>query len=270
MLADGRVPGYTEAATFRLHDPPSAYLRGDRIVYTDRRELAYGRRYTYVVTTSDAQGRTSPLSPRVSLTYIAPPEAPPGLRGESGDRTARLAWQPPARLVDGSPATDPLAYEVLRAGDLRAEPAPVGRTAPGITSFEDRDLENDRTYYYAVRAVRIAGTASATGEAGRRVAVTPAKTTPPSPPAELVAVPSRGEVRLAWRPGPEPDVATYVIYRAVPGAPPTRVGSVRPPGTTFVDRAVPPGTYRYTVTAQDATARANESRPSNEVIVTVP
>jgi hypothetical protein len=45
---------------------------------------------------------------------------------------------------------------------------------------------------------------------------------------------------------------------------------VRPPVTTFVDRNVAPGTYRYTVTAQDATARANESRPSNEVTVSVP
>jgi hypothetical protein len=45
---------------------------------------------------------------------------------------------------------------------------------------------------------------------------------------------------------------------------------VRPPTTTFVDRNVPPGTYRYTVTAQDASARANESGPSNEVTVTVP
>ena len=49
-----------------------------------------------------------------------------------------------------------------------------------------------------------------------------------------------------------------------------RVGSIRSPGTTFTDRELAPGTYRYRVTAQDATARANESVPSNEVSVTVP
>jgi len=48
------------------------------------------------------------------------------------------------------------------------------------------------------------------------------------------------------------------------------VGTVRVPGSTFIDRDVPPGAYRYAVTAQDASARANESRPSNEVRVTVP
>jgi len=42
------------------------------------------------------------------------------------------------------------------------------------------------------------------------------------------------------------------------------------PGSTFTDRDVPPGAYRYAVTAQDATARATESARSAEVSVTVP
>jgi len=159
---------------------------------------------------------------------------------------------------------------VLRAGDLGAEPSPVGRTPRGTTSFEDPGVENDRTYYYAVRAIRAADTVTAAGEASERVAVTPTKTTPPAPVTDLAALPSRGEVRLSWRPSPEPDVAAYVVYRGARGAPLARIGSVRPPTTTFVDRGVPPGTYRYLVTAQDASARANESRPSNEVTVTVP
>lgn len=270
MLVDERIPGYTEIATFRLQDPPSTYLRGNRIVYLDRRGLTYGRRYTYVVTTTDAQGRMSPPSSRVSVTYVAPPEPPQALSGEPGDRSARLSWQAPARLVDGGPVTDPMAYEVLRAAEPGAEPAPVGRTAPGVTTFEDRNLENDRSYTYSVRAIRMVGAATATGESGGRVVVTPVRTTPPAPPAELVAIPSRSEVRLSWRPSPEPDVAAYVVYRAAGTGPAARVGAVRVPGTTFVDRDVPPGVYRYTVTAQDASARANESRPSNEVTVTVP
>src|SRR5207302_1949917 len=199
-----------------------------------------------------AEGRTSPRSARVSITYVAPPEAPQALRAEPGDHTARLSWQPPTRLVDGTPVTDPLAYEVLRAGDLGAEPSPVGRTPRGTTSFEDPGVENDRTYYYAVRAIRAADTVTAAGEASERVAVTPTKTTPPAPVTDLAALPSRGEVRLSWRPSPEPDVAAYVVYRGARDAPLARIGSVRPPTTTFVDRGVPPGTYRYMVTAQDA------------------
>lgn len=270
MLRNDRVAGYTEVATFPLQEPPSSFLRGGRITYMDRRGLVYGQRYTYVATTTDAQGRTSAPSARASITYIAPPERPQALQVEAGDRTARLQWHPPAKLVDGTAITDPLVYEVLRAADPAVEPSVIARTAAGVRAFEDRGLENDRTYYYAVRAIRTAAASSAAGEAGERVAVTPIKTTPPEPVKDVAAVPSRGEVRLSWRPSPEADVANYIVYRAARGGTPMRVGAVRPPTTTFVDRNVPPGTYRYTVTAQDASARANESGPSNEVTVTVP
>ena len=77
-------------------------------------------------------------------------------------------------------------------------------------------------------------------------------------------------MRLSWRPSPGPDVAAYIVYRADGGGSPQRIGSVPVPSTTFVDRGVRPGTYRYTVTAQDSGARANESPRSNEVTVTVP
>ena len=66
------------------------------------------------------------------------------------------------------------------------------------------------------------------------------------------------------------DVGAYVVYRAAGGGPFVRVGSVQPPATTFVDRGVPPGRYRYVVTAQDTSTRANESARSNEVAVSVP
>jgi hypothetical protein len=270
-ILDGeRVRGYTQIATFRLQEPASEYLAGNRVVYVDRQGLAYGRRYTYVATTSDAEGRTGPLSPRVSITYIAPPEAPRELRTDAHEGSVRLSWQPPAALADGGAITGPLTYEVLRAGDPIAPLTTLGRTQPGVTLFEDRGVENDRTYYYAVRAIRTDGTSTASGPAGERVAATPTKTTPPAPVADLAAVASRGEVRLSWRPSPAPDVAMYIIYRAARGVPPMRVGSVRPPATTFIDRNVPGGTYRYAVTAQDASVRANESAPSNEVTVTVP
>ena len=49
-----------------------------------------------------------------------------------------------------------------------------------------------------------------------------------------------------------------------------RVGSVRAPGTTFTNRDLRPGTYRYAVTAQDTSVRANQSARSSEVTVTVP
>jgi hypothetical protein len=270
VRVNDRIAGYTEIATVPLRDPPPPELREGRILYTDRRGLTVGRRYTYVVLTTDAQGRISAPSPRVSVTYIAPPEAPRDLKAEPGDGEVRLAWEPSAHLVDGTPVTGTLTYEILRTPDAGTAATAVGRTSPGATTFVDRGVANDRTFHYAVRGVRAEGGATVLGAASPRVVVTPAKTTPPSPPTDLVAIASRGEVRLSWKPSPAPDVGVYLIYRAGATGDFARVGSVRPPASTFVDRAVPPGRYRYRVTAQDTSTRANESAPSGDVPVTVP
>jgi hypothetical protein len=271
LLVDGRIPGYTEVGTIRLAEPPSTLVTGGRIVFPDRRSLAVGRRYSYVVVTTDTQGRTSPPSPRLTLAYLATPEPPTALQGEPGEREVRLSWRPPERLSDGSAAGADLVYEILRAPAADAPLAAVGRTPPGATSAVDRGLENDRTYHYAVRALRREGALTAEGEASTRIVATPTDLTPPAPASDLVAVPSQATVRLSWTPSPDTDVAGYVIYRGGgPGEPLVRVGSVRVPGSTFTDRDLSPGSYRYAVTAQDTSVRANESRPTNEVTVTVP
>ena len=270
LLSNDRIAGYTEVGTVKLDAAPSPLVQDGRIVFPDRRGLAPGRRYTYVVVTSDAQGRTSPPSTRLTLTLAAAAEPPSGLEAEPGERQVRLSWQPPARLTDGAPATGPLTYEILRAPAPDAPLAPIARTAPGVTSTTDRELENERTYHYAVRSIRQESTTQIEGDASPRVAATPTDVTPPAPPTNLVAIPSQGAVRLSWTPRAEADVGGYVVYRAAGAGPFERVGSVRTPGSTFTDRDLPPGTYRYAVTAQDTSARANESAGSTDVSITVP
>ena len=99
---------------------------------------------------------------------------------------------------------------------------------------------------------------------------TPRDMTPPAPPTALVAVPSAATVQLAWRGSAEPDVAGYVVYRTDARGVSARVGATRVPDTIFVDRPIPPGTYRYEVTAYDAAAVPNESARSSPATVTVP
>jgi fibronectin type 3 domain-containing protein/predicted small lipoprotein YifL len=271
LLTRGRIAGYTEV--LRITAPPAEGTPldpGKPTEAVDRGGLAYGRRYTYVVLVEDAAGRVSPPSPRVSLTFIAAPAPPEHVTATAGEGQVRLEWAPPARLVDGSPVTGEILYEVLRApaADAPAQvitPVPVAETA-----LTDRGLENDRTYFYAVRAVRREAGTTARGRPSERTAATPVDVTPPRPPEELVAIPAAGTVRLAWRASPDPDVAAYVVYRARPGGDFERVGSARPPATVFTDRDVPPGTWRYAVTAVDAARRPNESARSNVVTVTVP
>lgn len=268
ILDGDRVAGWTEVAVIRLDEGATAFVHGASVTYPDRASLTLSRRYTYVVVAADPEGRVSPPFKRVSVTFLPAPEPPTGLTVTPGDGEVRLAWRAPARLVDGSPVGAPLVYEVLRGDTPDGALAGIARTQPGETRLTDGKLENDRPYFYAVRAIRVEGPAE--GEPSARVGATPVDTTPPSPPGGLVAIPSEGAVRLVWTPSPEPDVAGYVVYRAAPGRPFVRVGSTRTPQTTFTDRDVPAGDWRYVVTAQDQSARANESGYSNEAAVTVP
>jgi hypothetical protein len=268
LLTLGKIAGYREIAMIPLGGSAPG-VQGQTVRFVDREELRFGRRYTYVAVVEDSRGRVSPPSARVSVRFIAPPEAPPPPEVAAGDREVRVRWRPPERLLDGG-ATGPLAYEVSRAGAMEGPAEAIFTVAAGETQFVDKELENDRTYYYAVRAIREDAGTVARGAPSPRVAATPARTTPPAPPTNLVATPAGNTVRLSWTPSPDPNVATYVIYRAAPRGELVRIGSARVPATTFTDRDMRPGTYRYAVTAQDAGTRANESARSNEVTVTLP
>ncbi len=271
MLAGGRIAGYQEVAAIPLvggPPPGSTVIEGSRVRFTDREGIASGRRYTYVVLADDSAGRVSPPSPRVSLTFLTLPASPTGLRAEEGEGQVRLAWEAP-RLVDGSQPPVALAYEVLRAPTAEA---PLEVVAPLVTDtqYVDQKLENDRTYHYAVRALRREDGTTARGETSGRVAATPRDVTPPSVPTDLVATPSGGTVRLTWKGSPEPDVASYVIYRSAGTGEFVRIGSAPAASTIYVDRDLAPGVYRYAVSAQDGGARPNESARSDAVTVTVP
>ena len=271
MLSSGRVVGYDEIATIRPDSPAPASVQGSSVTWVDRRALAVGRRYVYVVTAEDTLGRSSGPSERLVVPYLAAPKAPRALGAAPGDRRISLTWQPPAELTDGSPAPGDLRYLVLRGAGAEGALAPITPRPVEGTSFTDEGVDNDTDYRYAVRAVRVEPAVSATGEASASVVVAAADTTPPAAPANLLAVPTAGAVRLAWNPSGSPDVAVYAIYRAGETGDFVRIATTMAIATVYVDRDVRPGTtYRYAVTALDRARRPNESPRSNEISVRVP
>jgi fibronectin type 3 domain-containing protein len=272
ILSWGKVVGYDEVAAIRLTEPAPAKVEGSQTSWADRTALATGRRYVYVVTAVDGVGRSSPPSERLAVAFLAAPLPPERLAALAGEGEVSLEWQPPPGLVDGSPLIGALAYLVLRAPSAEAEMKAVTPTTISETGFRDRGLQNDQTYYYSVRAVRSEPAGLAQSQPSLTVAATPMDLTPPGAPANLVAVPSAGAVRLAWSPSAEEDTAGYQVYRASPpGEPYVRLTPVALTTTVFTDRAVEPGrTYSYVVTAVDRARRPNESARSNEVTATVP
>jgi hypothetical protein len=269
LRSRGQIAGYEEVATVRLAAPAPATVDGRRVALADRQGLAYGRRYTYVILVEDAQGRLSPPSARLSVSYIAPPAAPADLEATAGEGEVRLRWSAPERLVDGDAVGGTISYEVVR-GVGEGGPRTITALPAGEVAHTDRGLVNDQAYSYAVRAVRADAGARARGPLSATVTATPQDLTPPAPPRDLVAVLAGADVRLSWAASPDADVARYVVYRTDERGMTTRVGSAVPPATTLVDRDVPRGRYRYAVTAQDASARGNESLRSSEANVAVP
>jgi len=268
MLSSGRIVGYDEIATIRTNSPAPATIQGSSVTWIDRRALSTGRRYVYVVTAEDALGRTSAPSQRLIVPFLAAPLAPRALSATAGDRRVTLTWQAPAGLIDGTPVTDDVRYLVLRGTGATEGLAPITPQPIAETTFTDTGVDNDVDYRYAVRAVRVEPAVTAAGESSPTVTASPADTTPPSPPTGLVAIPSAGVVRLAWNPSPEPDVATYAVYRATETGEFMRIATTTALGRVYTDRDVQPGTtYRYAVTALDKARRPNESARS--IVVSV-
>jgi fibronectin type 3 domain-containing protein len=266
MLSSGRVVGYDEVATIRTDAPAPATMQGSSVTWVDHRALGPGRRYVYVVTAEDELGRSSAPSERLIVPFLAAPKAPRDLTAQAGNRRVTLAWQPPEALQDGSAPTGDIRYVVLRGTGAGGALAAVTAQPLQATTFIDTGVENDVDYTYAVRAVRVEASLTASGETSATVAAAPAVTTPPAAPTGLVAVPSGGAIRLAWNASPEPDVAAYAVYRATEGGGFLRIATTVPPGTVYADRDVRPGTtYRYAVTAIDRARRPNESARSAEV-----
>jgi fibronectin type 3 domain-containing protein len=270
MLSNGRVVGYDEIATIRTESPAPATIQGSSVTWVDRRALSLGRRYVYVVTAEDATGRISAPSERLVVPFVAAPKAPAALDARPEDGRVTLTWQPPPALVDGSPVTGDIRYVILRGSGATGPLAAITPQPLADTTYTDTGLDNDADYRYAVRAVRVEPSVTAAGEASAAVTVAPLDTTPPSAPTGLVAVPSADAVRLAWNASPEPDVATYAIYRATGNGDFMRIATTTAPGTIHTDGDVKAGTtYRYAVTALDRARRTNESARSNVVSVRV-
>jgi hypothetical protein len=272
MLSGDRVVGYDEIARIALDAAPPAgvQVQGGTVSFPDSAGLSFGRRYVYVTTAEDAIGRSSAPSERLVVSFLAGPAAPSALVAQAGDKEVRLRWSAPGSFLDGTPATGELRYVVLRAAGDGAL-APVTPEPRAGTAFTDTGLENDTAYRYAVQAVRMDPEGAARGPASAAVGATPVDTTPPSPPARLIAIPASGSVRLAWNASPEEDVALYAVYRAEGTGAFLRIATTQAITMLYTDRDVQPGrTYRYAVTALDRARRANESARSNEVSVTVP
>ena len=202
-----------------------------------------------------ANGKYAGWSNFVTVTVVAPPQAPQLATPEATAQGVRLTWSGPP-------------------GDFR-----VWRRGPGESGFSrvsdvhgeswlDTTAEFGKHYTYEVqRIVKLAGGKEAESAASGPQEITPIDTFPPATPTGLHATLSPSSIELTWQQNTEPDLAGYRVYRAVGNGPLRRIAEVSQI-PSYSDHAVEAGrTYRYAVSAFDQSG--NESDRSAPIEVTM-
>lgn len=224
--------------------------------------------YTYKVVSRSGFGIASRDSNLVSFQWQLPAGAPVGLKLQAADSRIELSWQPVKVTASNAPLADQLRYQVYRSRDGKIF-APLGEPVDGL-SLVDQGLENDRKYYYRVKAVRTLDGHDLPGVASQVIAGMARDMTPPPPPSGFTLVALEDQVKILWESVAAKDVAGYRIYRRLPGESEyALVGEVEGGAFSFTDTDPPRDvvSWSYVVTSYDRAQPANESVFSEEIVL---
>ncbi len=237
---------------------------GEELVLLDEGRPA-AVEHVYRVEFRDARRRRRALSPALSVSWPAVPEAPRSLEALGAAGAVTLAWLPP------DPAPEGLRYRVYRR-EQGGEPAALPGAEPTAPAFVDSRVRPGREYCYEVRGL-LAGTGvEVEGPASGEGCALAGGAQPPSPPQGLAVLPVGRGYQLSWEPVDEPGVVGYAVYREIGDGPPRRVTPTPVAGTLFVDDPgdLPVGTVlRWAVTAVEGAPRGGESPMSASATATV-
>ena len=217
--------------------------------------------YVYQVVSINRRGYFSAPSNPVTVYWDYSPQAPRKVEGERGDKRVELSWEP----VEG--ATGYNVYRRLEGEEFSTRP--LNREPLTTTHYSDLNVENERRYFYSVRAVRKVVKTDVEGKGSLGIPVTPTDLIPPAAPIDLVAIPLKEGMELNWRKNREPDLLGYFVYRRRPGEKEYKKLNESPlTKETYLDTGVVlQQEYEYAVTAVDNSPQRNESPPSEEVRV---
>ena len=237
---------------------------GGQVHYTEA-VLRPGYHYSYKVRTKLGWYSVSGGSNIVSFAWNTLIKPVADLTATAGDSTITLNWQPPASLIDESPITKPLRYQIFRSQE-GAELAPLGPPTTA-TSYRDDTVVNGKRYFYQIQPQ----TADSVGMMSTAAAAQPRDLTPPAPPREVTVVQTEKGIKVLWAAGGDRDLAGYRIYRrAAAESTPKAIGKVAANALSYLDTTPTRGADRwyYSVSAYDQATPANESPRSGEAELT--
>ncbi len=239
-----------------------------QLTYVDT-DLQSGFHYVYMVKSDSGWRIQSDESNRINFSHFSTLMAPVDVNIEVGDHVLTLTWSPVTIRDDKSQASD-VQYQVYRGssrtrlrtrGDVVAEPV-----------FVDKGVSNERTYYYNVRAVTVAGEFHTAGHASETVSGMALDMVAPTPPRNLKVVGLHQGIQLHWTPVTNSDLGGYRIYHHREGEKKwQRIGTAPKGAIGFRDSTdLEPGMHYFVVTSFDIGMRHNESEYSVKARYTAP
>ncbi|HEX4103992.1 MAG TPA: fibronectin type III domain-containing protein [Candidatus Paceibacterota bacterium] len=214
--------------------------------YTDT--VPPGGAYIYTVAAYDAAGNVSRQSQESDIVSVildkTPPTAPTGLTASVTTSSITLSW---AASTDN---VGVIGYYMTKNGRSLT----LSTTGPyNSTSYTDSTVQPGTTYSYSIAAYDAAGNVSdyvSITTSTLTANFNPPDTTPPSPPAFLVATASSStEIDIRWQASNDNvGVTGYYVYRNG-----SQVASIGTSTTSYADTGLTAGTgYSYTIAAYDA------------------
>jgi len=224
--------------------PVNALIKDGEVVYTDKR-VDLGHTYRYRISAYSLKGREGPTSEDVEVILDKPPPSPGELQAKIDSRGVVLEWAAP------EPLGGILGYRVYRGeSDKTEKMKSVGRTRWAETTFVDKGVEKNKSYYYAVRSLKMnRGVILESRPSGVVRASVPAVTW--DPPESVNATVTATGIRIYWDPVKTgTSEARYNIYRQESDNMFEKLNEEPLQDPWFHDSKVVSGrTYRYTVTA---------------------
>jgi hypothetical protein len=176
------------------------------------------------------------------------------------EKAITVSWTEVAAVSEG----DTFAYSVYRPDP---EAAALTATPVRELQFVDNSIEWETERCYQVRTVATVEGVRIESEASPAHCVTLHDTFAPARPEGLVGVGSEGAVSLIWTANREPDLAGYIVLRAI--APATEMTPVTASPITDTNfRDVVPSGSRVTYAVEAVDKVGNRSDASNPIAET--
>jgi hypothetical protein len=260
---------FSQIFDYNYMSPKNKAPEGATFFYLDT-ALDFKNLYTYKLQTYNENNDAGQSTGAVDVYWDEPPLKPDKVIAEKIGRLITVSWDEPLTNEDRTPAEEIYGYNLYRSEKKGKEPSvPLNNKVFKKTVAEDIPPEDDKVYYYSVRAVRKVKDTLIESTSSREVAVSYMDTSPPGIPTGLAAIPVEDGVLLKWVPKAEKDFSGFNIYRKIGkerGF--VKINTRLVKTVTWIDADVQvKHRYVYAVTSVDSSAAANESDFSEPVKV---